>query len=134
MAEKGKIWNLLKGFWCNNFKKNYKKVSIGLGTILILILGTIIGLFERLIENSGIDSYTSGLLIAMLVGIEASLIVFIFLIFGKPNGNGGTNGDSEKSDGATFIADLVKKDTELREVVTRKFAEIISKALEGEEE
>ena len=70
---------LLKKFWANNVRKNYKRISIAFGTFLNIIIGWI---FFGLC-----DIYPGASVI--WVSIIAVSTIFVFSFFGtKKNGNG----------------------------------------------
>ena len=79
MSKSESIWELLKKFWANNVRKNYRKISQAVGTFLNILIGWIF------IELCGIYPLFS----PVWVGIIAVTTVLVFSFFGtKKNGNG----------------------------------------------
>ena len=79
MSDNEKSWELLKKFWANNIRKNYKKISLAVGTFLNILVGWVFfGLCETIPGAS-----------PLWIGIIAVSTVLVFSFFGtKKNGNG----------------------------------------------
>lgn len=79
MREEDSFWNLLKRFWADNVKSNYKKISIGIGTVLNIVLGYYMFLLCTIYPE----------LSPIWIGIEAFVTVVLLSFFGtRKNGNG----------------------------------------------
>jgi len=117
--KKGEVRKVFSKFWCNNIKKNYKKISISIGTFLTVVISAIIRYVCYLVENTGIELHLASTLLAILVGFEALTVGVTILIFGKAqNGNG-----YDVPPNKVFVK-LYRKDKSFREYTKNKLIDL----------
>lgn len=114
--------------WCTNIKKDYKKISIAIGSILNALLSILIVVLIVLATKTIIDAYFSGVLSASLLMIQVGVNIIISSIFGKAPDNQSKNILSLE---AELVGHTIKSDPELTEVFTRKMAEELTKQLQN---
>jgi len=79
LSKNESFWELIKKFWANNIRTNYKKISIALGTFLNIAIGWF---FFEMCEIAPDFS-------PIWIGIIAVTTILVFSFFGtKKNGNG----------------------------------------------
>lgn len=119
----GKYWDTIKEiflkFWCDNIKKNYKKISYALGVLITTVVGYVIIL---------VTSTTSPEIMGIAIAIDGFMTYLAFTVFGKTqNGNGYGKPETK------LLLKVMEEDDEFRLLALKKAEEYVkkSKALNG---
>jgi len=116
------FWELLKKFWADNIKKNYKKISIIIGSLVSGLISAVIGIVCGMVESSTLPTYIGSGLVGMLTVIEMSTIGICIIIFGKAQ-----NGNGYKVPANKDFQVLYKTDEEYKSYTDKKLIEHIEK-------
>lgn len=93
----------LKCFWANNLVKNYKKISVAIGTTINIVVSTLIGHYVTIIPIWAIG---------ILYAIQALVNVLVISFFGsRENGDGYLEKD---------ILKLIREDERLEQYITSR--------------
>jgi len=119
----GKYWETIKEvflkLWCNNIKKNYKKISYALGVLVTTIAGYVIML---IIPNASPE------IVGIAIAVDGFITYLAFAVFGRTqNGNGYGKPETK------ILLKVMEEDESFRTLALKKTEEYIvkSKTLNG---